>query len=742
MSHTKITSNADNDPEEAEYKPNHDAQTEVVKCYDHWTSTEENVEANDNNFNRSNSNMRNSKLLISAKHRSVNSPTRMNTITAVSGTNEPGPKHTETFCHDEKIIIPTKYRLRQRLVDQIHQDGRVYRSRQRFDTQTEQRDDLQQLELPSNEQKYRSLLAASSQNWLIRERKSEYDQQPKLEQQNDSRTISPIATINQEGKETSTLWYDLNKESSMKEQQEIQLTLQCTDQDHKEFSSNRYRIVSGNLDLQEIPSDNNIYNYKPKHTQMHLVFKATFEGSEVKRRAHNSIPGEVKDHSRSPSMLNNDHDSKSNVPNQHKHDSSSKEPRTDSNGLNNASDTKVVKLSSKPSSVSSPRSALPLGDDDPNHPRKPRSAPRNDSSLLDSASQKLTLTTGSHDNNDENSYDKQRPISRNNSWSNGERSHLNETDNKDNSLLSSAPSSSRRLSEYQSRYFFGEINENQSSDEDSDEAECVTFGHDPQSRPHMDTNQTDSDGYSSVKRHRLPNKNDNYQKQNRFGQRSAVTATTGHNSIQQQRHFSTINQLLDEKYQTSKGASPTFPSNYEAFPSNEHAMEDDVREMHSPDYENQNDEARSSELLPVDSRLALDSDPYEPNNRTITSQLQTIEIPKSDPETGSQFSKQNRSQSGYYQNYENSFQTDHTNNSYEREQDTIKALEEGNSTNAPLIVSQTNPHLFNESDRELELHDSAQPKKGFHRIFRKRKEKDVDKTNKAPSKQKSRQKSK
>jgi hypothetical protein len=380
--------------------------------------------------------------------------------------------------------------------------------------------------------------------------------------------------------------------------QQHQITLENIDQGTWRPLYNRYRIIAGDFELTESPSDNSANPNESNSGQMQLVFKAVLQGHKVQERAENSIHEFGANGNRTQtisSAINPTNFSRASYPNSRQ--SPINEDRQNQNAASHQGGTYQTRSTperrnrdhDKPTNIEhdpSRQSSSP-----PSASRK-RQSHRDHSSMIDSnqhSNDQLPLddhpapsNRNSHTQNDDDLdgiHERSRSSSQNRkSPKNYEQSPLKRTDHSRSSPLLTSPKASPTSLESKTKYFFGENVQNPVSDEDSDEADCEMFGHNSQPKPLTNTTARRNLDYPSEAISRVPLQANNNSENPQFGQQTDVGITTENSLLKQQYSAPSSNQSTvrntgdslqhSQRYspnqQTSSQANQKTPAAYSA----------------------------------------------------------------------------------------------------------------------------------------------------------------------------------
>ncbi len=359
-----------------------------------------------------------------------------------------------------------------------------------------------------------------------------------------------------------------------------QRPMEIISQDSSKPIYNRYKVIAGDFELRESPYDNSSPMNASKLGQMQLVFKATLQGPEVQERAKNSISELVSNRSRTQSASNinkqnnlnkasypNNPQSSTNVDSRNQNTTnidsnreteyqigSNHNSRLNSISHTAQSPTTRIKpdhgnLSSATNYQSFETSSPPnksikrtIYDDHPSEIESHRQS--NNQSPLPIQVIAANMTTHNANDNDLNGiYERSRSSSQNYTSSKYEKNPLREADNLHSSQLLSPPRSSPIPFQPKSKYYFGERVQNQLPDDEEDnEADCETFGHNSQPRSLTTTNTTRNldDPYTTNSRFSM--NDNNYPGNLQFGQQTDVGTATSTSLTQRQQNSSSANQ--------------------------------------------------------------------------------------------------------------------------------------------------------------------------------------------------------
>jgi hypothetical protein len=446
------------------------------------------------------------------------------------------------------------------------------------------------------------------------------------------------------------------------QQQQQQLPIANIDQDHLKSLYNRYQIISGDLELRENPSDNSLYNNESKPGQMQLIFKATLQGSDVQDRAKNSLNELVSNRSRTQSTSNinkqnnltktsypNSPQSSINADRQNQNltnivPNHEREYQTGSN--HNSRLNSISHFVQSPTAItkSDHGNLSPTSDYPPFQPSSPpdqsikRSIYNDHSSAIRSnhqsnnqsslPNQLVPSNTNTHNANDNDLEGiRERSPSSSETYTSPKyvKNPLKQTKTSHTPpLLSSPPKSSHISFEHKSKYFFGENVQNQLSDEESDETECETFGHNSQPRPLLNTNTRRNLDYPFTTNSRFATNNNNYSENLQFGQQTDVATSIGNSLTQQERHFSSANQSTVEKPRDSPHDSQTSISNKQIPPQDDYEVPDVYPVMNNYNGVNQNIPNSMSSTTGFQQKYRVDSNQHVPSFVDSTKQEQPL----------------------------------------------------------------------------------------------------------------------
>ncbi|CAF0833713.1 unnamed protein product [Rotaria sordida] len=514
----RIVESHSNYDQERKYKPDQYAQTSNTDYYDHTTNTDY------DDFDPTNSNKRQNKILTPTQYRSPNTSTRSNAFPITTTNYQRQSNDNESLGYGETIIIPTKYQLEQARINQLINDENKNRSqpdRSRYEqrkdlensdkyiqgsltrdkpSQYDHRNQVQQSnglkrETSSPYDKYITLQNSdtSIQGSLPRDKPSHYNHRNQFQQLNGSeKNSADISSYNNQAPLSSSYpQIDSNRESKI--QQQNPQSIQNIDQDQTESINNPYQITQANIELRPNQSNKNLYTYEPKHTQIDLILTATIGNSDVQKRTNEPIYVSNSNRSDKNSTSINNHP-------------------IHSNNISNQS---------------SPHSSIKE-----NYPYSSRI------NLI------YNVNDGDLSQQSHNSSQIHTPIKY-------EEVPSNQTDNR-HSPQSSSSSSSSKLSENKSKYFFGKNIQNQlfddSDDDENDETECETFGHDSQIKPLTNQNIISNPNPTSILNSQHSTHKNNYS-DDRFKQERDAETSTDHTLKQNQETSSNTSQSPAKKYQ-------------------------------------------------------------------------------------------------------------------------------------------------------------------------------------------------
>ncbi|CAF2399723.1 unnamed protein product [Rotaria sp. Silwood2] len=573
----KIDESHFNYDQERIYKPDHYTQTPSIECYEHSTNTDI------DDFDYNNSKTRQNKILTPTRYRSVTSSSISNISPLVTTNYQKRSNDNETLSSGERIIIPTKFRLKQARIDKLLNDENknlsepeLYKpfiepdksqrppsrygqqnslqnrdsmkeenqSSQRSSSQYGQQSNLQNRDayirdsiqqdnqlslLPSSQNRQQKDLQnrdAYIQDSLPRDKQSHYNHRNEFQQPNGSEKIPvDISSYNNPAQSSSYSRFDSNNETKIQQQQ--QRPIQNIGQDHTELVDNPYQITWANFELRGSRSDNNLYTYEPKRTQMELILKATLQNSDVQKSANEYIYATTDNRSGTdtPSNINHRIDSNETYDRDRPHSSSH---------ANNQNSNKIN----------------PIYEDDDENEAKYSSA-----SKLQAPGQQTTTNLDTYDDEGLHQRSHYSPQSRT-PTDNYERIHPKQADNiQSSSLLSTPQASPSNLSENKSKYFFGKNIQNRISDDENNETECETFGHDSQARPLTNNNTKRNLDYASITHSQYPTNDNNYSENLQFKQQTDAGTTTANTLTQNKQFSSSTNQALAGKSQDSQQES-------------------------------------------------------------------------------------------------------------------------------------------------------------------------------------------
>ncbi|CAF4544182.1 unnamed protein product [Rotaria sp. Silwood1] len=566
-----------NSDQEKRYKPNHYTQTSNIDYYDHSTNT-----SNDN-LEYTNSKTNGDKILIPTQYRPLNSSLISNPSPLATTNNQYGSSIHEPLGYGERIIIPTKFRLQQERINRLRNNGNKVRSEPELRKENKQPDRLQQPPRPYEQKNYpqdqdsyirvttpqenKSLLQPSSQfgqqnslqnrdsiqrdnqsdsrlspsqydyildltqqknelsprassqhekqrdlqnrDSLPRDKQSHYNHRNEFQQPKGSEKFSAdISPYNNPAQSSSYSRLDSNNDKKIQQQQQQnQRPIRNTDQDHTESFNKPQKITSASFELRGSQPNNNLYTYEPKNTQMELIFKATLEGSDAQNPTYAYIHATT----------------------------------------DNKTPINSTPMDNRPISSNN---INPLYEGY-NQNKEKYSSP---SQLLTPGQQTTTKTNPRDD--DEDLHQARNYSSENYTPANTyEKIPSKQADNIHSSQLSASPSPSlARLSDKKSKYFFGANIERKLSDDENDETECETFGHDSQARPLTNTNIKRNLDFSPTTYSQYPDNDNSSNLQ--FKQQSDAGTTTGNTLKQNQQRPSSRNQSLSGKSQDSEEETP------------------------------------------------------------------------------------------------------------------------------------------------------------------------------------------
>ncbi len=512
--------------------PSEYVQTDAIDYYDHTTNTE-NYDDDSDGDSRASSISQPEKILIPTKYRS---PSSKPLSDSVSINNRDYQEQTSDYEKKAdvrvKILTPTKHRLKelQKLARQKNIDR-------------------------SQDQSHRS----SNENNGFQQQLSENPKQPEQTQPS--------------GYDQLEQWENQNELP----------THRNIDPNQSRTLLGRYRITSGDIELRKTPSDTSLYTDESKHTQLQLIFDGIVQAPEVQQRAEHSIndpvnsrtrtpppssisppirPFETPDSNSPPRSSNGEH--RDQRPNNNTYNGDSQfqpgpkiNPGTQpySSGVLPTTVTRngdygtyappSNNLSSPDEPQGKPKYHSHSSASETNHQRKPF-APSNETKI----------------NPKDYNYDGYPEDNRSRSETNTTHPygtiHSKEKKNLSDSPLSSPPQSPPKPPGYKPKYDFGPKKQNQLSDDDNDESECVTYGQNSQNTPIKKSNVTHNTDNSSRKNLQSPTHNNNSPKPE-FQKMADAETTAGDSLTPKQRGPSGASQSTAEEDRDSQSQPRTSP---------------------------------------------------------------------------------------------------------------------------------------------------------------------------------------
>jgi hypothetical protein len=373
------------------------------------------------------------------------------------------------------------------------------------------------------------------------------------------------------------------QESESDEEPQPHSSINNIDRDHGGPFRNQYKIVSGSFELTGTPSDNSLYTYEPKHTQMQLIFKATVQGSDDRSRTH------------SPKNINNP-------------TTTIKSPHPNSLQPSNNIDHQDTYISNS------------KDNDDNEHPTESNRLSTSDSTSRDVP----PVPAATKSDNDEHSptfNDPSTPPSSSPSSKNNKKDSKPDYDIPNTILPSSPPKTPVKTTKHVGKYCFGEKVQHQSSDEDSDERECVTFGHNSQPKSFSNKDARRSLDYSSVPNPRVSTKDKNYSSNFQFGQQTDAGTTITDDFTPPRRSSSSGNQSTPKRNPPTSYKPPPFSSNNQTSTKTDHGNTG----VHTPTntYYDGNQNIKKTSSNRGASTYQADNDQYEPNIGNYANQQQS-----------------------------------------------------------------------------------------------------------------------
>jgi hypothetical protein len=437
-----------------------------------------------------------------------------------------------------------------------------------------------------------------------------------------------------------------DEESKVTHQHQQQLSLEIINQDDLKPIYNRYQVISGDFELRESPSGDSSHTNGSKPAQMQLIFKATLQGPDVQKRAKDSIYELANNRSGTQSASNTNKQNnlnKTSYPTNLQSSINADRRNQITTNLVSSQENEyqtgsnyTARLNPVSHIAQSPTSRTKPDDDNlstiVNYPSFEPSSPPNQSikrSIFDDHTSNqlepsnITIYSANDDDLDDIRERSHSP-SQNYTSSKYDKNPLKQTNDSSSVPLLSSPKSMPKSFEHKSKYFFGENVPNQLSDDnEDDETECETFGHNSQARSLINTTIGRNLNYPYTTNPQFSINNNNYSENLQFAQHIDVGTATGNSLTQQERRSSSSNQSTVEKTPDSPHDSLTITSNKQIPPQGGYGALG-IR-VASPNYTfgNQNISTTASSRTGFQQQYPPDSDRYGPNSGSSIRQGQS-----------------------------------------------------------------------------------------------------------------------